>query len=127
DLAGGWQCRSCASLSNQSVTQEWRYLPRRDINLSCQRRGGSADFPADGPIFSTAQSAARAVLSPEQLAQSPRAARHRAWRYAKRCFGGRLIKLANADGRRRRHLRLVGTVCDRRCIEGLPPAVIEAG
>ena len=40
--------------------------------------GDSADIPADGPLFSAAQSAARAVLPPEQLAQSPRADRRRA-------------------------------------------------
>ena len=28
---------------------------------------------------------------------------------------------------RRRHLRPVGTLCGRRCIEGLPSAIVEAG
>ena len=37
DLAGGRQRRSCNPLSNEQVTEEWRHLPRRDINLSRQR------------------------------------------------------------------------------------------
>ena len=48
------------------------------------------------PLFSAAQSAARAVLPPEQLAQSPRTDRRRARRFAERCLGGRLAEPANA-------------------------------
>ena len=48
DMAGRWQCRSCHPLSNERVAEEWRYLPRRDINLSRQRCRRSADISADG-------------------------------------------------------------------------------
>ena len=70
------------------ITEEWRYLSRRDINLSGQCGRRSADVSANGPLFSTAQSAARAVLPPEQLAQSARTDQRRAWHFAERCFGG---------------------------------------
>jgi hypothetical protein len=41
-------------------------------NLPRQCRRRPADIPPDGPLLSTAQPAARAVLPPEQLAQSAR-------------------------------------------------------
>ncbi len=78
------------------LTEEWRYLPRRDIDLSGQRGRRPADVSADGPLLGAAQSAAGAVLPPEQLAQSPRADRRRARRFAERRPGGRLAQPADA-------------------------------
>ena len=127
DLAGGRQRRSCNPLSNEPVTEEWRYLPRRDVDLSRQRGRRPADVAEDRTLFSAAQSAARAVLPPEQLAQSPRTDRRRAQGFAQRRPGGRLAQPANPHRLRRRHLRPAGTLRDRRRIEGLPPAIVEAG
>ena len=114
DLARRRQRRSRDPLSDQHVTDEWRHLPRRDIDLSGQRGRRPADISADGALLGAARSATRAVLPPEQLAQSPRADRRRAQRFAERRPGGRLAQPADTHRLGGRHLRLAGTLCDRR-------------